>query len=47
MSLGGHWLNMDPFGITFGTLGLQVDPIWGVLGAFLVSLGSILRCLGT
>ena len=46
MSLGRHWLNMDPFGITFGTLGLHLDPIWGVLGAVLVSLGSIFGCLG-
>ena len=53
MSLGDHWLMMDPFGVTFGTLRLRLDTIWGVLGSFLVSLGfiletlgSILRCLG-
>ena len=47
MSLGGHWLNMDPFGMTFGTLRLHLDPICGVLGAFLVSLGVILETLGS
>ena len=47
MSLGGHWLNMDPFGVTFGTLRLRLDTIWSVLGAFLVSLGFILETLGS
>ena len=47
MSLGGHWLNMDPFGMTFGTLRLHLDTLWGVLGAFLVSLGVILDTLGS
>ena len=45
MSLGGHWLNMDPFGMTFGTFRLHLDPIWGVLAAFLVPLGVILETL--
>ena len=47
MSLGGHWLNMGPFGMTFGTLRLHLDPICGFLGAFLVSLGVILETLGS
>ena len=44
--MGGHWLNMDPFGATFGTLRLYLVPIWNVLVAFLVSLGVILETLG-
>ena len=47
MSLGGHWLNMDPFGMSFGTLRLRLGTLWGVLGAFLVSLGAILETLGS
>ena len=47
MSLGGHWLNMDPFGVSFGTLRLRLDILWGVLRAFLVSLGVILEILGS
>ena len=47
MSLGGHWLNMEPFGMTFGTLRLHLDPIWCILGAFLVSLGVILDTPGS
>ena len=46
MGPGGHWLNMDPFGITFGTLRLRLDAMWNVLGVFLVSLGIILETLG-
>ena len=46
ISLGGHWLNMDPFGVTFGTLRLHLGPIWNALAAFLVSLGVILETLG-
>ena len=47
MSLGDHWLMMDPFGVTFGTLRLRLDTIWCVLGAFLLSLGVILGTLGS
>ena len=47
MSLGGYWLNMDPFGVTFGTLRLRLDTFWNILGAFMVSLGFILETLGS
>ena len=47
MSLGGHWLNMDPFGVSFETPRLRLDTLWGVLGAFLVPLGIILDTLGS
>ena len=40
-----HWLNMDPFGMTFMTFRLHLDPIWGVLAAFLVPLRVILETL--
>ena len=47
MSLGGHWLNMDPFGVSFGTFELRLDTLWGILAAVLVSLGVILDTLGS
>ena len=47
MILGSHWLNMDPFEVSFGTIRLRLDTLWGVLGAFLVSLGVISDTLGS
>ena len=47
MSLGGHWLNMDPFVVSLGTLRLRLDTLRGVLEAFLVSFGVISETLGS